>query len=923
MGLGRPRGMNVAAVLIRLEPLSTEGFGAACFFRSCSMPSRCPAAVIVVALLQAALAGNTLPASEIICRYCGHDHAAAALLPPGMELDGKYQYAPARQVDVTHIKLDVTPSFADKTVSGTASITATVLAKPVDVVRLDAVNLNVASVRCEAATVKDFSSSATDLQVVFAEPLAAGSTFTLVIDYSAEPEQGLYFRTADMGYREGDTHLWTQGEAHEARHWFPCFDYPNERSSTEIICHVPADMTVLSNGQLQGETAEANGIKAVHWLQEQPHASYLICLVAGHFAKLEKRHRDVPLGFYTQPSLAEHAANSFADTPAIMAFLEEEIGVPFPWPKYDQVTIVDFSAGGMENTTLTTLTHNTIFTTATENLRTTRQLDAHEMAHQWFGDLVTCKDWSHLWLNEGFATYYTHLYEGHALGRDAMLYGLYQDAENRVLPRSDDSRPIVFNEYTNPMQQFDFRAYPKGGWILHMLRSQLGDDLYRRCIKAYLEKHAYTSVVSDDLRQVLEEHSGRSFDRFFDQWVYSPGSPELKIDYSWQAKQGLAKVTVTQTHKADNGVRIFAFPTVLRFVVDGEVIEHAIDVRKQAEDFYVALPAEPTVVRFDPHYTVLAKVAFKKSDALLKDQLAREDDMLGRLLAAKALGDRKTKESAELLQQALSSDPFFGVRIAAAEALAAHDSDESFEILTANWQAQADARVRKVVVEKATRRYHPLSRRVIDEVLAEEQNPEILGVATSALARFSDNGAMDQLLTQLRSTSFRNQLAVSAIRAIEGRHDATLVPELLAVLREQPDRFTTNGFADGLRSLGNLASTLDDTSQVREFLLQWVNDQRSGIQAAALRGLGNLGDEKAMAAVQAFTTDTDTRIATAAKEALRELSEKKPAAPEEVVALRKDLADLQESNKKLTEQLDELRKQVESLGAREKDGSAE
>jgi len=257
------------------------------------MRLRHPATFLLAALLQAALASATLPASEIICRYCGHDHAAA-LLPPGMELDGKYQYAPARQVDVTHIKLDVTPSFEDKTVTGTASITATVLAKPVDVVRLDAVNLNVTSVRCDAAAVEDFSCSATDLQVVFAEPLATGSTFTLEIDYSAEPEQGLYFRTAAMGYREGDTHLWTQGEAHEARHWFPCFDYPNERSSTEIICHVPAAMTVLSNGQLQGETAEANGRKAVHWLQKQPHASYLICLVAGHFAKLEKRHRDVP-----------------------------------------------------------------------------------------------------------------------------------------------------------------------------------------------------------------------------------------------------------------------------------------------------------------------------------------------------------------------------------------------------------------------------------------------------------------------------------------------------------------------------------------------------------------------------------------------------------------------------------------------------
>ncbi len=879
------------------------------------MLSRCFLLACVAAVVAAPTADPRLHASEIICRYCDRIHSEATLLPPGMELDGKYQYAPDRQVDVTHIKLDVTPHFVDKTVSGSASVTATVLAAPVDVLRLDAVNLAVTSVKCDNGVVKGFSCSDTDLQIVFEEPLQPGTSFTVTVDYTAEPGQGLYFRTPDMGYREGDTHIWTQGEAHEARHWFPCFDYPNERASTEIICHVPAEMTVLSNGELQGETAEADGMKAVHWLQKQPHVSYLICLVAGHFAKLEKQHRNVPLGFYTQPSLAEHAANSFADTPSIMAFFEEEIGVAYPWPKYDQVTIVDFSAGGMENTTLTTLTHNTIFTTATENLQTSRRLDAHELAHQWFGDLVTCKDWSHLWLNEGFATYYTHLYEGHAFGRDAMLYGLYQDAENRVLPRNDDKRPIVFNEYTNPMQQFDFRAYPKGGWVLHMLRCQLGDGLYRRCIQAYLEKHAYTSVVSNDLRQVIEAHSGRSFDRFFDQWVYSPGAPELKLEYSWLAKQGLAKVTISQAQKTDAGIRIFELPAVLRFVVSGTIVDHHIEISQQKEDFYVSLPAEPEVVRFDPELTLLAKVDFKKSDALLKGQLARDDDMLGRLLAVKALGGRSTKESAELLHQALTSDPFYGVRIEAADALSKHDRDESFQLLAESWRAQPDARVRKAVVERVTKRHHLLARRVTAEVLAAEKNPEILSVAIAALARNSDDGSTAQLRDLLRSVSFRNEQAVAAIRAIEGRRDPTLVPDLLAVLRDHPDRFTTSGFAGGLRSLGSLASVIDEKTAVRDFLIQWVNDPRSSVQVAALAGLGSLADIGATATVQGLTSDPETRVATAAKEALRKLSEQKPAAPEEVVALRKDLADLKDANSKLKDQLDDLRKQVESLAA--------
>jgi len=454
---------------------------------------------IVIALLSPF---SRVGGEETICRYRAGAQARAER-PLGIDLEGKYHYAPDRQVDVLDIKIDVTPDFQKRTIAVTAALKVTPISKPVELLRLDAIDLDVHAVRCDGAKIADFVSTRKDLRIAFTEPVAPGTVITLHINYSAQPNAGLYFRTPAMGYPAGDTHLWTQGEAHEARHWLPCFDYPNERSSTEVICHVPKGMTVLSNGRRMGEEVDDNGLKVVRWREEKPHVSYLICLVAGYLEKLEKRHRDIPLAFYTQPTLSNYAKNSFRDTPDIMAFYEEEIGVKFPWVKYSQVTIHDFTAGGMENTTLTTLTDQTIFSTATENIRTTRSLDAHEMAHQWFGDYVTCKDWSHVWLNEGFATYYAHLYAGHKFGRDAMLYGLYRDATGRILTHKDDKRPIVYRGYNNAMEQFGYRSYPKGSWVLHMLRSQLGPQHYRKCIKAYLEKYALSSVVSDDLRHVI------------------------------------------------------------------------------------------------------------------------------------------------------------------------------------------------------------------------------------------------------------------------------------------------------------------------------------------------------------------------------------------------------------------------------------
>lgn len=866
--------------------------------------------LFIVPLLAATLTScvaTSAFAEEAICRYCVDGFEK--YLPAGSQLEGKYHYAPDRQVDVLHIKLDVTPNFEERTVTGTASITAKVIAKQVDVLRLDAINLNVKEVRCDEAKVDDFHTSRDDLQIAFIEPLEPGKEFTVHVDYSAEPIKGLYFRTPKMGYPKTDTHIWTQGETHEARHWFPCFDYPNERSSTEIICHVPQDMVVLSNGELKSEKVDDDGLKAVRWLQEKPHVNYLICLVAGHFEKLEKKHRDVPLGFYTQPTLAKYAENSFADTKQIMAFFEDEIGLPFPWVKYDQVTIRDFTAGGMENTTLTTLMHQTIFDKATENLRSSRRLDAHEMAHQWFGDYVTCKDWSHLWLNEGFATYYTHLYEGHKYGNDAKLYGLWKDA--RGITRNKDRRPIVFNEYKNPMEQFDYRSYPKGSWVLHMLRCQLGENLYRKCIKSYLEQHALTSVVSDDLRQVIEDHSGQSMDRFFDQWLYHARHPELKVSYKWLANDNLAKVTVKQTHKVDDAVMLFEFPTKLRFMVDGKTVDREIVVKEEEEDFYIPLAAKPTIVRFDPEYTVLSVVNFDKSDDLLKAQLENEDDMMGRLLAAMALEKRKTKEAREALKKALNEDAFYGVRIAAAGSLAKHETDEAFDVLR-NSMEQDDARVREEVVKRLVARFHEDTPATILQVISNEGNPQIRSAAIRALGRFNGEESKKQIMRQLQSNSFRNQLADAAIQAIKQQGDSSYRKPLMKVLRKHEDRFTSRGFGSGLDALARVSKSAKKKGEVREFIASYVNHPKLPVRTAAIGALGNLGDAKAIPMLEAFSDSENTRIASAAKSAIGKLRNDKPTAPREVIELRKEVADMKKASEKLQKELKEIREQLKA-----------
>ncbi len=872
----------------------------------------CRFAVFAVALCLN-LSVSVLANEFRICRYCAS--ATCALEDEGAGSHSARKYAPPRYLDLLHLKLDVTPNFKQRTVTGTTTLEFTPIGKPLTEWQLDAIDLDVKAVR-GSVEIEDFTVSRKHLTVTFAKPIAVGEKGTLEIDYSAEPREGLYFRTPEQGYPAEDTHLFTQGEPQLARNWFPCHDYPNERCTTEILCHVPADMTVLSNGKLIEETVTGD-MKTVHWRQEKPHVCYLITLVAGYFSKLEDLDREVPLAFYAQPTVAELAANSFGDTAQIMEFFNREIGVPYPWHKYFQVTVRDFRFGGMENTSMTTLAHRTLTPSSYENVKAARirKLDAHEMAHQWFGDLVTCKDWSHLWLNEGFATYYSHLYEGDKFGRDALLYDMYCDATEDVLPKHKDRRPIVYNRYQDPIEQFDFRVYPKGSWVLHMLRSQLGEQLYRDIVKTYLERHAFTSVTTADFVKVIEELSGRSFDRFFDQWVYHPRHPSLKVKYKWLAKEKLARVTVEQTQKVDDEVLLYEFPTTLRFIVDEQSIDHPIDITQKKQDFFVALPKQPTIVRFDPEYTVLADVDFDKSDKLLLAQLENGKDVIGRILAANALADRATAKSLAAVGKTLREDPFYGVQIKAAEALAKVKKDEAFAELKAA-VSDDNARVRLAVVEALGKHFSSEAMDLLIEISRQADNPAIAAESIKALGKYSDSKALDAVREQLKSKSFRNELLVAAINAMGMQKTSDWWEVIAEVIDAQEATFSARGLGECLKQLATVGHHVESSEarqSIEQFLRRYLEHPKRQVRVAAIDALGKLGESRSLAVLDSLADeDRNDAVSRAANKALKTVRERAPLVTKEITELRKLVGELRDESKKLREEVDELKSKEEA-----------
>ncbi len=839
------------------------------------------------------------------CRFCTTDTASAS---SAVESSAYRKYTPDKRVSILHLALDITPDFRKRTIQGQATLRFEAVGTPLEELRLDAVDLNITQV---SATQPGFKYHITEREIVctFEPPLPVGKEASVSVEYSAEPAQGLYFRTREMGYTS--TQLWTQGESIESRHWFPCIDHPMAKFTSEVTCHLPEGMIALSNGRQISATPEPNGLTAFHWLQDKPHANYLIALVAGELAKVEDKLRDVPLEFWTAPEAIAEAPNSFKNTKNIMEFLEHETGVDYPWAKYAQVAIQDYHWGGMENTSLTTLTSRTLFNAATENLFDSNSLVAHELAHQWFGDLVTCKNWSHIWLNEGFATYYEWLWQGEFGGPNETLFALHNAAVG-ILGNTNETRGIVWQKFKEPGEMFNYLAYPKGAWVLHMLRCQLGTELYRKCIHTYIEKHSFGSVTTDDLRAVIEEVSGRSFERFFAQWVSGIGAPVLDVDYSWDDKASQAKITVKQTQKISEDAHLFQFPMTVRLTSKEGTVQTSVQVLEKEESFYFPLKSIPDSVRINPDLALLAKINFKPTRPMLLLQLADDTDMPGQLLALEQLAEKPDSEAVAKIAMALQSAQHYGVKVKAAETLQKARTDEALAALTSAL-SQSDARVRNAVVKAVGGFYSPQALSILRQTILHEKNPGIIATALRALGAYQTQEVRGWLSKFVNTASFRERLAEGAIAAMRAQDDPPLAGALLDALRTRGNELPSATLAAGLEAVGALQRNERNKDASRDALLSYLSHPKQQVRLAAITGLGNLEDSRSIPALETFASASAYRaekpVAEKALEKIR--AARKPN--EELQGLRTEISSLQDAGRELKKEVETLRKRLEAI----------
>lgn len=517
----------------------------------------------------------------------------------------------AQTFDAQHYVLRVSFDRSKRTVNGDTTVVLKPLANNFRTVELDAVDLKFASVTLAGADkTLPYRIAGEKVIVTLDRSYASTEQISIRFKYTAKPAKGVYFVNAG---REHSAQIWTQGEPEEARHWFPSFDFPSDKATTEQYITAQSDETVIGNGELLGKIDNGNGTATWHFKMSVPHTTYLVSFVVGKYVKVEEKYKEIPLGYYVYPGRESIVKDAYGRTLDMMAFFEERFGIPYPYNKYDQTMVANFQFGGMENITATTMADDAILSADTSFGRSSvMDLVSHELAHSWFGNMVTCKNWAELWLNEGFATFMEAAYREKAFGRDAYIAKVRSDALNVLV---DDTitrrRHGLYNLRAGDVASlFDNPAvtYNKGGAVIHILREQVGDEAFWKALNIFLNRHKFGSVESTDLRRAMEETSGQDLKWFFDQWVYGASLPRISVAKAYDSRNKRLRLTFTQTQKPDTIIpAVFRLPLEIEITTASGVKMEKVNITQRIQSFTIPVDSKPTDIVFDPAEKIILK----------------------------------------------------------------------------------------------------------------------------------------------------------------------------------------------------------------------------------------------------------------------------------------------------------------------------
>lgn len=799
---------------------------------------------------------------------------------------------------LTHLALDVALDLDAGTVRGAATWTVAPQRPAPGPLLLDAHALEVESVELAGGEPVPWSNDGRQLELKLPP-----APCEITLRYAATPTRGLHFIRPNENHPDKPRQVWSQGQDQDHHHWFPCLDHPAVRFTQEVAVTVDTGLTVLSNGHEIGRDDLGDGTTRHRWRFDTPHVTYLLTVAAGEFSRIELPDAPDGVDVYAlgPADRLDDMRHNLAQTGEMMAFMADYLGVPYPYEQYAQVCVADFTFGGMENTSATTLTDRTLHAPDAEDDYSSQPLVAHELAHQWFGDLISCRDWNHAWLHEGFATYFDLLWHEHSQGADTFHLMLKAEADGYF---HEDSaryrRPIVTQTRNAPIDIFDCHLYNKGSWVVHMLRDQVGEASFRAALGAYLREHGNDHVETSDLRRALEDATGQDLRWFFDQWTHMGGHPEIRGEARWDAEREEVELELKQTQKADATTPHFRLFLDVRVAAGDQIHEERIRL-DGAEGTYRLKPGfRPERLVVDPKSTVLKTLRVKRPPEWIRAQLQHEPEAIARIHAATEIAESAHPKAVSDLGRALGEDSFRGVREAAAAELGRLRGDAAREALMVGLH-DPHPRVRRAVCRALGAFLQDEAAAAgLRRVIAEDPSEYAVAAAAEALGKLRIEGNCELLEATAGRTSHSSAIARGAIRGmVFSREERGIHYAIAACGPDRPDmvRWTACG------ALGE-AKVLKD--EAREHLERSLDDGDFRFRLAAADAMRALGETKGLGALsRRRALEPDARVIRGIREATARLGEQ-GGQGDQVGRLEGEIEGLKTRIGALTDRLDKL-----------------
>lgn len=813
-----------------------------------------------------------------------------------------------REVDQKHVRLDLNLDLDQQTVQGKATHELE-LFKAAKTVTLDAADMSVSGVVLHskkegsaAVEKKDLKYTLRNKQLVIdlPEEQPAGTALKFEIDYKiSKPKNGFHFVVPDAAEPTQPRMVWTQSEPEFARYWLPCIDAPGDRITSEIVATVPSKYVVLSNGTLTSKTENSNQTTTWHWTQSRSHVPYLMSVVAGDFEVLEESWDGIPVMSYVPRGRLADAPRSFDKTPAMLKFFSQKIGYRYPWPKYAQICVDEYAWGGMEHTSATTLNLDTLHDARAHEDVSSIGLVAHELAHQWWGDLLTCKDWGELWLNESFATYFATLWTEHDQGWEEATWQRADEARDYQNEDARYRRSIVNYRYGSPENMFDGHSYPKGGRVLHMLRYELGDEMFWKAIRRYCEINHFRSVETADLRIAIEEATGQGMNWFFDQWLYHGGHPEFNVSWDYDAAAKQVRVTVKQTQKVDETTPLFRTSAEFEIGHGKSSKTRRVTITKAEETFHFDADERPTRVVFDPQDWILKKLTFEKDQDELLDQLTNCTHLIPRAQAVSGLAKlEEDKEAQAALVAAATNDKFWGVRQDAVKAVGKQKGDAARAALI---KAAVDPKsfVRRDALSALAKFPHDESKAALKKAIENDKSYYAVAEALKSYAALDKEGSRELLRKAISQDSHKEVIFKAAVDKLIDANDTTIVESLTKLLDQKLDPERRVAVVAALARLkpGD-ASTL-------KLLHDQLSNERMNVRRTAVDAIAQVADPSSIAVLEARRgEEVMPRMVRTLDEAATKIRDKQKGTD----ALLKEVERLRKQNNELEERLKKLEK---------------